>query len=144
MNERLKNLIWLIVVVVAFAIFSTVRGGTSTYLDFGDAALTVTGPENFSYVIDYDEISSIDLVDEFDPGTMISGGATRKYQWGIWENQAYGEFTLCVSKRIDNALIISLANGETLVINYESEDTTEALLGLINNLINNSKSQNTN
>ena len=137
MNERLKNLIWLIVIVVAFAIFSTVRGGTSTYLDFSDDKITVTAPENFSYIAEYDEISSIELVDEFEPGTMISGGDTRKYQWGTWENQAYGEFTLCVSKRIDNALIISLANGETLVVNYESDQTTQALLDFINGLIEN-------
>lgn len=139
MNERLKNMIWLIVVVVAFAIFSSVRGGTSTYLDFSDEKITVIAPENFSYVIGYEDIRNVELVDEIDPGTMLSGGETRKYQWGTWENQAYGEYTLCVSKRIDNALVFSLANGETLVVNYESDDTTQALLDLINDLIKNSE-----
>lgn len=137
MNERLKNLVWLIVIIAAFTIFSMARGGTSVYLDFGEEQLNVTAPENYTYTVDYDDIANMELIEEFDPGTMISGDETRKYRWGTWKNDTWGEYTLCASKKIDNALVISLSNGETLVINYESEDTTFSLLGLIDDLIEN-------
>ena len=135
MNERVKNFVWLIIIIVAFSIFSVARGGTSTYLDFGEDALTVSAPENYTYIVNYDDISGLELVDEFDPGTMISGGETRKYRWGNWKNDAWGEYVLCSSKRIDNALLVTHADGTTLALNYESEETTDALLGLITNLI---------
>ena len=70
MSERLKNFIWLIVIVVAFMVFSNVRGGTSTYLDFGEDKLTVTAPENFNFSVNYDYVTNIELVNEFDPGTL--------------------------------------------------------------------------
>lgn len=135
MSERLKNLIWLVVILAAFTIFSTARGGTSTTLDFGEDNLTVTAPENYTYVVDYDEINNIELVDKFESGAMVSGGETRKYQWGTWKNETWGEYTLCITKRIDNALLISHSDGELLVLNYESDKTTEALLELFNDLL---------
>lgn len=137
MNERVKNFVWIVVVIAAFSIFSITRGGTYTYLDFGEEALTVSAPENYTYIINYDDITDLELVDEFDPGTMLSGGETRKYRWGSWKNDAWGEYVLCSSKRIDNALLVTNANGTTLALNYESEKTTEALLGLLTNLIEN-------
>lgn len=134
MNERVKNLVWIVIVIAAFSIFSVMRGGTSTYLDFGDEAVTLSAPENYSYVLNYDDITGLELVDEFDPGTMISGGETRRYRWGTWENDVWGQYTLCSSKRIDCALIVTLTSGETLVLNYESDKTTDALLGLFTDL----------
>ena len=135
MSERLKNFIWLIIIVIAFSIFSAVRSGTHTYLDLDENTLTVIAPEGFSYVLDYDDFTGIELIDKFEPGTMVSGGDTRKYQWGTWENEIWGEYTLCVSKRIDNALLISHSDGETLVLNYESNKTTESLLVLFSDLM---------
>lgn len=135
MSERLKNIIWLVVVLVAFTIFSTARGGTSTHLDFGEDKLTITAPENYTYDVEYDEIQNIEFVDEFEPGIMVSGGETRKYQWGTWKNELWGEYTLCVSKQIDNALLISHSDGELLVLNYESDKTTETLLDLFTDLL---------
>lgn len=135
MSERLKNIIWLIIILVGFTLFSMARGGTSTYLDFGDDKLTVTAPESFIYTVDYDKIDQVELLDEFEPGTMVSGGETRKYQWGTWENETMGKYTLCVSKRIDNALLISHSDGELLILNFESDKTTEALLDLFHDLL---------
>lgn len=135
MSDRLKNFVWIIVVIVAFTVFSLLRGGTSTYFDFGEETLSITAPENYTYEVEYDEIVHLELVNEFEPGTLISGGETRKYQWGTWKNDTWGEYTLCASKQIDNALILSLSNGETLVLNYESEQTTDTLLELINDMI---------
>ena len=71
MSERLKNIIWLVVILAAFTIFSTARGGTSTTFNFGDDKLTVNAPENYTYVVNYDEISSVELVDQFEVTQFI-------------------------------------------------------------------------
>ena len=135
MSERLKNFVWIIVVIVAFSIFSLLRGGTSIYLNFDEDSLFITAPENYTHKVAYDEIIHFELIDKFDPGTLISGGENRKYQWGTWKNDTWGEYALCASKQIDNALILSLSNGELLVLNYESKQFTAALPEFFNSMI---------
>lgn len=135
MNERLKNFLWLIAVIVAFTIFSSVRGVSSVYLDFGDDSLTLTAPENYSRSIRYSDIDEIELIDQFESGSIISGGENRRHQWGTWENDTWGEYILCVSKKIDNALLIKYSGNQLLVLNYESEDTTASLLSLMQEII---------
>lgn len=137
MRQGIKNFLWIILVLVAFFAFSALRGGTAMYLDFGEDAVVATAPEHFSHTVNYDAITNLELVDEFDPGTMISGGETRKLYWGTWKNDIWGEYTLCASKKIDNALLVTSSNGELLVLNYENEKTTEALLTLFSDLVAN-------
>lgn len=135
MNGRYKNLIWLVIILAAFTIYSFVSGGTSTYLSFEGDAITVTAPESYSYAVNYDDIADVTLVDEFDAGTAVSGSENRSYYWGAWENDVWGEYTLCASKKIDNALVITCTDGSRLVVNYESESTTASLLELVNELL---------
>lgn len=137
MRQGIKNFLWIILVIVAFFAFSALRGGTTMYFDFGETAVVATAPEHFSHTVNYDDITNLELVDEFDPGTMISGGETRKLYWGTWKNDIWGEYTLCASKKIDNALLVTSSNGELLVLNYENEKTTEALLTLFSDLVAN-------
>ena len=137
MRQGIKNILWFIIALVAFFAFSVLRGGTSMYLDFGEDAAVVTAPEHFSHTVNFDDITNLELVDDFDPGTMIAGGETRKLYWGTWKNDIWGEYTLCASKKIDNALLVTSSNGELLVLNYENEKTTEALLTLFSDLVAN-------
>lgn len=135
MNGRYKNLIWLVVILAAFTIYSFASGGTSTYLSFEGDAITVTAPESYTHAVNYDDIADVSLVDEFDAGTAVSGSENRRYYWGTWENNVWGEYTLCASKKIDNALVITTTSGDHLVVNYESESTTASLLELVNELL---------
>lgn len=135
MNGRYKNLIWLVVILAAFTIYSVVSGGTSTYLSFEGDTMTVTAPESYSYAVSFDDIAEVEVVDEFDAGTAVTGSENRSYYWGGWENDIWGEYTLCASKKISNALVVTCTDGSRLVVNYESESTTASLLGLVNELL---------
>lgn len=135
MSPRLKNFLWVIVVIIAFTIFTSVRGDTGMNLNFGEDALDVLGPEGFSFSIEYDEIKNVTLLDPIETGTQISGNKNRRFQWGLFENELLGQYTLCISKKIDNAVLISMQDGSLYAFNFESEETTEALIKLFNDLL---------
>lgn len=130
MKQTLKSFVWVIIVVVLFYIVTQFTGQLSISLDFADTALTVTGPKEFSYTVEYDKIESLELVELTDTGTVLSGGESRRLAWGERENEAWGTYTLCISKKIDIAILVTTVDGEKLVLNYEKEKTTESMLDL--------------
>ena len=135
MSPKAKNTIFLVLVLVVFLVLTSIFGGTGMNVDFGDDSLTVTGPQKYSFTVDYDRIAAMDLVELTDPGTMISGGENRSYRWGSWENEAWGSYTLCASKKIDTALRLTTTDGEHLVFNYQDEDTTASILEMFTQLL---------
>ena len=135
MSERIKNFLWLVLVLVIFGIITFFRGSSSMYLDLEGNAITVTAPENFVYSVPFEDIADIELITGFESGTMITGSKNRKFLWGTWENETLGQFTLCASQKIDNAILVKEINGSILVFNYESSETTASLADMIPKLI---------
>lgn len=138
-----KNLNYYLpaILIAAVIIFTLIRGGSGMDMDFGDDTLVVSSPEEFSFSVDYDEISSTELVDFTDSGTMLSGGENSSYAWGVWENDAWGEYSMCVIKKLDTAILITTQDGERMVFNYESDDTTASLFQAFNEMLDNRASE---
>lgn len=135
MSSKAKNTIFLILVLVVFTVGSWAMGGTGVTPDFGDDALTLGGPQKFSFTVTYDQIEALELVELADPGTMRSGGENRSYYWGSWENEAWGAYTLCAYKKFDTAILLTARNGEHLVFNYQDSDTTASMLQMFQELL---------
>lgn len=135
MSTRAKNTIFLLLVLVVFTVGSWAMGGTGVTPDFGADALTVSGPKKFSFTVDYDQVADLELVELTDPGTLLSGGENRSYFWGSWENEAWGAYTLCASKKADTAIRLTTREGESLVFNYQDDDTTKSMLQMFTDLL---------
>lgn len=135
MSTKAKNTIFLILVLVVFFVLTSIFGGTGMNVDFGEDSLTVSGPGKYSFTVDYDRIANMELVELTDPGVMISGGENRSYYWGSWENEAWGSYTLCASKKTDTALRLTTTDGEYLVFNYQGEETTASILEMFPQLL---------
>lgn len=139
MSSRLKNFLWLVAVLVVFTLITSVRGQTGVSINFGDDTLDLTGPNQFSCSIEYDKIKSLSLIELTEIGEPVNGDSNRRYQWGTYANDAWGEYTLCISKKIESALLITLQTDDHVVFNFESEDTTTALLDMFNDLLESHK-----
>ena len=135
MSTKAKNTIFLILVLVVFTVGAWTMGGTGVTPDFGADALTVSGPKKFSFTVDYDQVADLELVELTDPGTLLSGGENRSYFWGSWENEAWGAYTLCASQKIDTAIRLTTRDGESLVFNYQDDDTTKSMLQMFTDLL---------
>lgn len=126
MNRTLKTFLTVLAIAVAFLVLTRLFGDTSIGISFGDDAMTLTAPRQYSITVDYDDILTLELTDSFETGTQLSGGENRRYVWGEWEN-ADGRCLLCVSKKIDNAVVVTTVDGERVLFNYESADTTQGI-----------------
>lgn len=137
MSSRSKNFIWILVVLVAFTGITLVRGGFENNINFGEDSLTLFGPEKYSYTVVYDDITAITLVDLTDlgTGTSVSGDENRNCKWGVYKNDLWNEYTLCISKKIENAIQLTLHNGDVVVFNLESAETTAAILDMFEELL---------
>lgn len=135
MSARAKNILFLVVVLVIFTIYSLSGGARTVYTEFGADALTLTAPEEFSYTLAYDQVSSLALVELADEGSVVSGGENRFCSWGVRENDAWGRYTLCVVKKADSAILVTTTEGDRLVFSCENDATTESLLPAFQELL---------
>lgn len=135
MRSRIKNYLLLILFLAAFTLLTWFLGGTGVTPDFGEDALRVSGPNKFSFTVDYDQIAALELVELTDAGTMLSGGENRSYYWGSWEHNAWGVYTLCAAKKADTAILITTRDDELLVFNYQDNDTTASIFQMFSELL---------
>ena len=136
MNSKQKNLA-LIILILALVLFYVFSGGSvGISLDFGENELTLSA-SNYDWRIPYGEIESLELTDLPELGTVIDGSEKRTLCCGTWENEAFGEYTLCANPRIGNCIVIRMKSGDVYVMNYENSDSTKQLHQMFTDLLRN-------
>lgn len=93
-------------------------------------ALCVADGDTVDVSIPFAEIRAISLIGTLERGEMVRGTSTRHIARGIWKNDAYGEYTLCINERISCCVAIQ-ADNQTLVYNYESSETTQGIYDML-------------
>ena len=124
MNTTKNIYILIFIFLTAATVFAIVYSGDSPVLSMGDSSLTINGAGSTSYIIDYEDIQSVELVDSPDYGTSIDGGKKQMYAYGIWNNESWGEYRLYVNTNIDVCIVITEIEG-VFVFNYLNEQTTK-------------------
>lgn len=135
MKNKVIRFLLLLLVLAAFTVLSRFLGGANITLDFDEDALTIGGPKKLSVIVEYDRIAGLELVELADTGTLVSGGENRSYSWGTWENDTWGRYTLCAAKKADTAILITTQDGESLVFNYQDDDTTTSIFQMFTELL---------
>ena len=131
MESKMKAVMNVAVFLIALLLITSMRGKTSASVDLNQENIVLSGPDGYHRSIAYTQVvaDSVKLLGEEDldkPGSVVTGGENRKYRWGQWENDAWGKYTLCIQQKIDAALCFETVDGETVIFNVESEDTTKA------------------
>ena len=127
-----RNLLWTLLLVAAFLIWSAVRGGTMS-VELGGTALKIVDPEKETLSIDYADMVSLSVETGADYGEPAGGTRANGCWYGAWHNGAWGDYTLCVHPKVGNCLVIVTAQSVT-VINGSSEAETNAWLSGIQQL----------
>ena len=96
--------------------------GTTT----NEKGITFQSASGYEVEVCFDQVENLQLVDEFDYGTLVDGTENRKEKSGIFQNASFGQYRLCVNTKIPKSIIIRTAN-DICVVNYESEKSTEEL-----------------
>lgn len=134
MASKHKNLIFifLILAMVLFYVFS--GGSIGISLDFGEDALSVSASD-YDWAIPYDRIASLELAELPDWGVLTEGAERNKLCCGTWKNDAWGEYTLCVTPKNPQCIVVTMDNGDVFVLNYENSDSTTQLHNMFTELL---------
>lgn len=134
MNSKQKNLA-LVILILALVLFYVFSGGSlGISLDFGEESLTLSASD-YDWLIPYVQIESLELAELPDTGMLVGGTQNRTLRCGIWKNNLWGEYTLCIDPRIDSCIVITMKNGSIYVLNYENSDSTGQLYKMFSDLL---------
>ena len=135
MKKTIRNCLVLLLFLVIATILMQKLGWTGVVPNFDEDALTVTGPQKFSFTVDYDQIAALELVELDGYGDLISGGESRTYAWGVRENGAWGRYTLCVAQKTAETVLITTREGERFAFNYQDSQTTQDICEMFEELL---------
>lgn len=145
MESKMKAIANVAIFLVALFLITSARGKTTASVDINPESITLSGPDGYSYTVEYAQIKpgSVKLLGEEEldaPGSAVSGDENRRYRWGQWENDSWGTYHICILRKIDAAILFETADGNTVIFNVESEDTTAAFADAFNDLVVHSQS----
>lgn len=124
MPSSVKRILLPLFILVLAIFFYNAFGSNTLLLSLEGEAITLTGPEGSSFSVPYSKIASMELREDFDPGAPVNGGLKSRIRYGLWHNEELGDYQLFASDKIDVVILLRTTEGETLVFNYESTDTT--------------------
>ena len=136
MSLAKRRVYTFLIAVLIVALFYFLRGGYGIALELQEnESITVGGPEGVSYSVRYEDIKSVSLLHDYDPGECIDGSTKHGYSYGIWKNGIYGEYTFIAKSKAAAYIALEDAGGNVLVFDYEGDETTEQLYELILGLL---------
>lgn len=102
----------------------------SAGLSFEGEALRISDGDAVDVTLPFAEIRAVSLIGTLERGEMADGTSTRRIARGTWKNDAYGEYTLCISEKINCCLVVQ-TDSRTLVYTYESAQTTRGIYDML-------------
>lgn len=118
------NLLFILAIIIVFSIYSMVHARQGVSYQLTGSAFALTGPEGFMAEINLNNVKSLEFRSEYTRGTCVTGNTNGGYSYGIWENEEFGEYQLCVLDKVPACVVITENNGTVTVFNFENTRTT--------------------
>jgi flagellar basal body-associated protein FliL len=137
-NKKQDRLLIIVVLVSTFSIVPILLGifffmGTGDVnISADDDGVKVNAPMVNVY-IEYDDIVSVELRDDLTKGSRTNGFGGSNVSSGSFRNAEFGSYTLAAYNGVKTYIVVTPADGKTLVFNHDSvEKTKEFYLELLN------------
>jgi hypothetical protein len=118
---RLFGICLLIGVIVYFLTKDVERISVSVQ----DDHLSLSYSAGDSMTVRYEDILLVKEGQDLDLGRYVSGTETDKYRFGVWENEGFGNYSLCVYTDVAHYIAVETSNG-MVIFNLESDDATDS------------------
>jgi hypothetical protein len=115
--------IWILVIAVLAMIMQPHR---TVSTEGFDGRVEIQSRSGYTLDIVYDQVEKIELRENLDYGRIVDGTDEKKEKSGLWENEEFGEYHLCVNEKVDSCIVL-WTSSDVLVVNYESDKSTESL-----------------
>ena len=104
-------------------LFSTRSEEISVAIKDDHMSLSYSSGDSFD--IKYRDILSVTEIQDLDLGKYVSGIETKRYKFGVWDNDEFGEYNLCIYANVVHYIVVETSDG-VFVLNFESEDATDS------------------
>ncbi len=123
MTKRL-NILALIAIVIIGG-FMMLQNNDILF-QLSDNEVIVSGPGGSGFSIAVKDIVFISKGAVADIGTLTDGKIEKDIAYGLWRNDLWGEYKLCINPKLTSVIIIETAES-AYAFNYTNDEVTEAL-----------------
>ena len=121
----LNILVFAAALLIGSYFFSKNSAGTAAF-SIKEGTVYLSSGSDYACEVSLSEVTDILLSEVHDFGEPTDGGTNKHCRYGIWQNEAFGEYRVVAEKGITKCIVLSGDDGYT-IFNYESESTTENL-----------------
>ena len=113
----------LLIGIVIYLLLTNHTEGISVVVK--DDHLSLSHSSGGPFEVNYKDILSVTETRDLALGQYVSGIATKAYKFGVWENNEFGKYHLCIYANIERYIVVKTST-EVFVLNFESEDATDS------------------
>ena len=129
-RDRRINRIVIFSVVALIAIILAVAIGVVCFAGHVDATLNQDDLHVSALFVDehiqYTDISSVELRENFDRGERKSGFNGMGYESGRYNNAEFGNYLLAVHKDVNRTIVVTYGSGQHIAFNLDSNEETSS------------------
>ena len=133
-KQKYANMGIILVILILVSLISYTRGEGAVALDWTESQLQVTLPDREQFTVRYADVTEAELIPHPNYGACVRGGQTASWLYGIWENDTWGNYSLCAATGVELCIVLH-TDPQVYVLSYESSETTSALFESILTLI---------
>ena len=124
-KKRTRNTIILfLVIVVGMMVYSSLTGAGSIEIAIDSKAVGVSGPESMVNIILFDDITDVELMEEFAVGEAVEAVESDNTYLGTYQNEQLGEYTIIAYQKCSSMIAVTTAEG-VFVFNSSTASRTQ-------------------
>ena len=116
-----------LLVIIGFTLYRSMSGEPASMVELGREGMTLNSTAGETVSVVWDQIGEAEVRSDVEYGTCISGTDTAREKSGVWQNDEFGEYDLYINPKIKNCVVCRLDSGRYVVVNIESDKTTQSL-----------------
>ena len=128
---RMIGIIVTLVLAILFAALISLMFTGNITVEYGNAGFKIVADYFEDLTVGYDEVDSVELVEDFDRGTRVYGFGGSKLLMGTFESDTYGKYTLYAYTKCDYGVVVR-SGEKTLIITGKDKVETEKIYEKLN------------
>ena len=128
---RMIGIIVTLVLAILFAALISLMFTGNITVEYGNAGFKIEADYFEDLTVGYDEVDSVELVEDFDRGTRVYGFGGSKLLMGTFESDTYGKYTLYAYTKCDYGVVVR-SGEKTLIITGKDKAETEKIYEKLN------------
>jgi len=124
-NSQLGRNVLFVIILFAMAMFMGKCDSDNAVRIHSDDTLIAVNSKTYSMNIPYDIITELTLENVPDLGMVINGKNNDSLRTGVWNNDTWGEYHLCLDPDASTCIVAYLNDGRTFVFNRKNAEETQ-------------------